>query len=648
MCGFAGFYNRSRSQFSADTNILDRMQQAIAHRGPDAEGVWTSDEFGIGLASRRLKIIDLSDAANQPMLSEQYGVVLSYNGEIYNHMQLRKELEKLGFHYKTTSDTETIITAYRAWGISCLDRFEGMFALALFDLQNQHLFLVRDRLGVKPLYFSLQNGVLTFASEIKALWHAPWMEKKINTRAWYHYLTFMVAPAPLTIFDGVYKLPAGFYMQAHGNTLNFNEWYSPVKQTSVADKRVYAIENDCIQRVQELLIDSTKKRMLADVPVGAYLSGGLDSSLNVALMSQFSNHIKTFTIAFADDASHELGWARRVANHFGTEHYELVITEKQAFDFYPTMVEQLDEPLADCVCIPFYYLSRLAHDHGMKVVQVGEGADELFFGYQTYARYAQMFSMLSKVPSSLTPSIIKKMLARCTQLFYEAQPIKHELLQNWADNKALFWSGAVAFGEVQKQDMRLMRKSMSSHHDPVLEQIYPGMRQDLDSYAVIEYHLSQLEKIYPEADFAQQMMYLELKQRLPELLLMRADKMSMATSIEAREPYLDHHLVEFMFHVPAALRFKNNTTKYLLKKAAERFLPHEIIYRSKVGFAAPTFHWFEHGQHFPEYFKRLALQGSGIKGFRAGAFVDEHMNSNTMHRAVQNWVLQQLWAFSGR
>lgn len=646
MCGFAGYYNLQRRQDTIDTELLNRMQERIAHRGPDGKGVWKSDEHQLGLAARRLSIIDLSDAGSQPMYSEKNRVVVCFNGEIYNHQQLAKELQDLGYQYNSTSDTETIINAYRAWGIKCLERFEGMFAIALFDFEKEKFYLVRDRIGVKPLYFSLQGGVLSFASEIKALWELPWIEKKLSDRASYHYLTFMVAPAPLTIFEGIYKLPAGFYAEVdQSRRASFSEWYSPLTTLTQSEKKSYESEDFCVERIRQLLIQSTQKRMVSDVPVGAYLSGGLDSSLNVALMSRFSAHIKTFTVAFADDAkNNEFQWAERVAKQFGTDHHELVISEKEAFEFYQRMVEQLDEPLADCVCIPFYYVSKLARDAGMKVVQVGEGADELFFGYPAYARYAQFFRYVVAPTQRFLPAVLRKGFGYAAESLVKSSPLKAELFANWRSARAPFWGGAIAFGESQKGVFKAFFGTDSFQHDYVLDQIYPGMQQELDSHAVVQYHLSRLKEIDPTADFGKQMLYLELKQRLPELLLMRADKMSMAASIEAREPFLDHKLVEFMLNVPEHLRFKNKTTKYLLKKAAEGILPNDIIYRPKIGFAAPTFQWLEHGRYFPKYFKDLERRGMGVTN--GLGLVNATMNKNVMHRAVQNWVLQQLWAFA--
>jgi asparagine synthase (glutamine-hydrolysing) len=360
----------------------------------------------------------------------------------------------------------------------------------------------------------------------------------------------------------------------------------------------------------------------------------------VALMSRFSTRIKTFTIAFADGTDNELAWARRVAEQFGTDHHELVISEAEAFAFYQRMIYHLDEPLADCVCIPFYYVSQLARDAGMKVVQVGEGADELFFGYPTYGSYARVNRWFWQ-PGKALPAFARRHLAGLVQPLVRNHVLRRELLQQWVDGQALFWGGALAFGEQQKR--RLFDATAALHADPMIEQMYPGMPQVADSHALVAYHLAQLAAIDPQADFGKQMLYLELKQRLPELLLMRADKMAMAASIEAREPFLDHHLIEFMLNVPTALKFKGNTTKYLLKKAAEKFLPREIIYRKKVGFGAPTSRWLERGSFFPAQLARLAQQPTLFT--RSSSLVQPSVNTNGGHRAVQNWVLQQLWAW---
>lgn len=324
---------------------------------------------------------------------------------------------------------------------------------------------------------------------------------------------------------------------------------------------------------------------MSDVPFGAFLSGGIDSSLNVALMAEEIGKVKTFTVAFSDGPeSNELNWARKVAKEFDTDHHEIIISEKEAFEFYEKMVYHLDEPLADCVCIPFYYVSKLAKDSGVTVVQVGEGSDELFFGYDIYAKYKQLHSRFWH-PTIKFPKAIKKLSFYAAKKFISKSNYL-EILKNWFENKNLFWGGAIAFNEIEKQKF-LPALADLSKEDSVVRKIYSSLNQNLDSHSFIAYHLNQLKKLDPKSDFIKQMTYLELKNRLPELLLMRADKMSMATSVEARVPFLDHKLVEFALNIPGRLKFKNNITKYILKKACEGIIPNEIIYRKKVGFAAP-------------------------------------------------------------
>ncbi|KKQ49043.1 MAG: asparagine synthase [candidate division TM6 bacterium GW2011_GWF2_38_10] len=641
MCGFAGFIAVDNPSLRPEESVLQAMQQMMVHRGPDAQRVLVDQEHQLGLAFARLSILDLSDAGMQPMWSFDRSVVVCFNGEIYNHPALRKELESLGFVYTCGADTQTIIFAYQAWGIEGLKKLDGMFAIALYDFKQRHFYLMRDRLGVKPLYFSYGQGILTFASEIKALWQAPWMKKEISDVAAYHYLTFMVSPAPLTMFKGVYKLPAGFllHLDAHKN-IRFEEWYSPVTSLTAAEKKEYDSEDFCVERITQLLIESTKKRMLADVPVGAFLSGGVDSSLNVALMAQTGARIKTFNVAFADGAEHnEAHWARMVAQQFSTEHHELIISEQDAFDFYPRMIEHLDEPLADCVCIPFYFVSKLARDAGVKVVQVGEGADELFFGYPLYAQYKLLHDAGYGWSQKIVPNPLKKMVAALAKPLVHGSSARQQIVDHWAGNKHLFWGGALAFNERQKKHMFWYDRG---YHDIVgdalLQKMMPGLSLLYDSSMIVDFHMQALRQRMPHADFCQQMLYLELKQRLPELLLMRADKMSMAASIEAREPFLDHKLVEFMFHVPAKLRYKHGTTKYLLKQVCHGLLPREIIYRRKVGFGAPTSAWFERGSFFPAYF-------NGVQQAHEQSSNDVMVSANRSGGAVQKWTLQTMWAW---
>ena len=602
MCGIAGFCNLSKSNFSVDESLLDKMQQTLAHRGPDGYRIWSSPKHEVGLVHRRLSIIDLSDAAFQPIFDVEKSIAVCCNGEIYNYVSLRAELEQLGYTFQSKSDTEVIVYAYKQWGIECLERLEGMFAIIIFDLKKNELYLVRDRIGIKPLYFSTQSGVLSFASEIKALWQLPWMHKEINPQGLYHYLTYLVTPSPMTLYKEVYKLPPAYYAKVDKNrNLTFYEWYNPLTPKQVIDPKAYKNESVCIKNIRTLLRDSVKKRLMSDVSYGAFLSGGIDSSLIVALMSELTDKVKTFNVSFADGPEYsEISWARKVARKFNTDHHEIIISEKEAFDFFEIMVYHQDEPLADCVCIPLYYVSKLLKDAGVTVALVGEGADELFCGYNSYAKYIDFYHNYWKHSQKFIPAFAKKGVYHLATKIFPHRLNHLDILNNWAQDRSLFWSGATAFSEQWKKDIFYNENSISS--DPIVEAIHKGFNQQFDSHSIVAYHLNKLKKNNPKADFLTSMIYLELKQRLPELLLMRVDKMTMATSVEGRVPFLDHALVEYGLHMPSSFKYKNGVTKYILKKAAEGIIPREVIYRKKMGFAAPTMEWFKNGTYFKPYF----------------------------------------------
>lgn len=649
MCGLAGYINLSNAQCSFDQALLNRLQQVLYHRGPDGYGAWQSPEHQVALVFTRLSILDLSDLGMQPMLDPEGTVVISFNGEIYNHRALRQELEGRGYCYRSHSDTETLLYAYKEWGIRFIERIEGMFAIALLDLQSHELYLIRDRIGVKPLYFSLQGGYLSFASEIKALWQMPWIKKSILPSSLYHYLTYMTTPAPTTMYEGVYKMPSGFYakVDVHKN-VSFHEWYMPITIISDQEKAAFENEQFCIDGIRSLLRKSVKKRMMSDVPFGVFLSGGLDSSLNVALMAQLTDRVKTFNVSFSDGPEYdEVHWARKVAQVYNTEHHEIVISEADAFNFFQTMVYHQDEPLADCVCIPLYYVSKLCKDAGVTVVQVGEGSDELFCGYSTYGRYIDLYNRYWKPSHTYIPAFAKKSVYEFMSRFLASKPMHVDVIKNWASGKSLFWTGAMAFSEHGK---RSLITNDAHVEDPIVQQIYPGLSLH-ESYGVVDYHLKKLKKIMPDADFYSSIVYLELKQRLSELLLMRVDKMSMAASIEGRVPFLDHALVEFAMHIPTHFKYRKGVTKYILKKAAEGILPKDIIYRKKMGFAAPTKRWFKQGNYFKPYFMDLLQTNRGVLGeYFNVAMIEKMMLDNQKGNrdySVQLWTLQNIMALDG-
>ncbi|MFC1854340.1 asparagine synthase (glutamine-hydrolyzing) [Candidatus Dependentiae bacterium] len=640
MCGIAGFYCLQGRFPDNAKNLLDAMQQKMAHRGPDGSGVWVSEKCGVGFAHRRLSIQDLSEKAGQPFHSQDGAITIVFNGEIYNHPKLKFELESFGHRYTTNSDTESVVNAYLEWGADCLNHLDGMFAFAIFDSRSRELFLARDRFGVKPLYFSLQGQKLSFASEIKALWELNWIKREFSESAVEKYLTFMVTPGPLTIFRGIYKLPAGFLCRVKYECEPiFEEWYSPLSAIEKNGKKDFESLDFCVSGVRNLLKESVKKRLLSDVPVGALLSGGLDSSFLVGLMAQNSAKIKTFNIHIEGSKGRdERSWAKRVAKHFGTEHYEIVIDEIKAFNFFEKMVYQLDEPLADPVCIPFYFVTKMARECGVPVVQVGEGADELFMGYDFYKKMycADRFlnGALCWMPNALKFPIHKAFRSALTKDSW----VEH-CLKNWSLGREIFWGGATALSDRDKRYLGVFASMEES--DSVVSMIFSGIRQDLASYSNIDYHMSRISRKFPESDFCQKMTYLELKQRLPELLLMRADKMSMANGVEARVPFLDHKLVEFVLNIPSKFKLGLGGRKFVLKKAAEGLLQNDVIYRRKVGFGVPIDSWLKNKKNF---FKNFCNLSNRVKSGKSRALLNSWMLGGRYLGAVRAWTYFNLIA----
>jgi len=649
MCGIAGFCNLSSSAHVFDALFLKKMHEKMSHRGPDGCGIWSSYKHEIGLSHRRLSIIDLSEKAAQPMQDAQERVVVSFNGEIYNFRSLRTQLQVAGYNFISQSDTEVLLYAYLHWGFyGMLDRLDGMFALALFDRVRNKLFCARDRIGVKPLYFSVQSEVFSFASEIKALWCLPWMYKKINKNAAYHYLTYLASPAPMTLFDGVYKLPPGYSIEIdeHRN-VTFHKWYNmldAVKSNIYDYKHQKSVEHS----LSSLLRTAVHKRMVADVPVGVFLSGGIDSSVTTALMAECTNQVNTFTVAFSDGPElDELKYARRVADFFNTRHHEILINEKDAFDCYQTMLHHQDEPLGDSVCVPLYYVAQLLKNAGVTVVQVGEGSDELFCGYAQYVKYLRM-SYAWRLSQMTVPVFARSALLTQLKKHYPRSINNLDIAYNWVHNKNLFYSGAVVFSELWKQDICSLSPGTDTDHDSIVTALMPDMQLFGNSYAMADYYRDELYKTLPRADSMQEVSYLELKHRLPELLLMRVDKMTMAHSVESRVPFLDHALVEYALGMPLKYKYAYGQTKYILKKVCENLIPKDIIYRKKMGFAAPTTRWYKEGKHFESFLQELLIQKKDdwreLLNFEC---IDRMLKENkreTVDYSYQLWAVQNLLA----
>lgn len=594
MCGIAGIISL-RGQ-AAEPSQLVLMTDEIHHRGPDGEGflITNAPEYcaqlkgqrpdaivvplqhtsHVALGHRRLSIVDLSNTAGQPMTEATGRYRIVFNGEIYNHVALRDELKQKGYAFKTDhSDTEVILNAYACWGIDCLQKFNGMWAFCLWDTQENTFFMARDRAGKKPLYYTEQRGQLYFASELKAVLANTFIPKELDHKAVYDYLTYMMVPAPGTIFKGIYKLPAAHYLFFKpGGEIKMARYWSPFNSEPV----LQLSEKEIVEGIRERIYEAARLRMLADVEVGVLLSGGLDSSINLACLSKYATKpIKAFSVGFANRKGYknEFEYAAKVAKQFNAEYHELTLKEKDFLDFFPEMVYYQDEPIADTANIPIYYIAKTARQNGVKVLLGGEGSDELFVGYELWKLSRQFANLMEGKPgmASLAAALHKNSPAKNKRLFYF----------NWYEKvrrgQPVFWSGTELRSEQQKQAM-----------------LTPEFRNSLGAYSSFE-PMQDFYHLYRATGNSEKYTWMtaaDLQYRLPDLLLARLDRMLMAASVEGRNPFLDVNVMEYAMRIPAAMKTNAGQEKSILKKAFEGILPQDIIYRKKDSFTVPLDHLF--------------------------------------------------------
>lgn len=558
MCGIVGIFDFNSKPVNEE--LLARMTRLLSHRGPDDEGTYVSGEIGFG--HRRLSILDLSNRGHQPMSNEDGTIWITYNGEIYNHLSLRKKLIDNGHRYKSQTDTETIIHLYEEDGAGCLEYLNGDFAFAIWDANKKTVFCARDRLGVKPFYYYSSDKYFIFASEIKAILLHPEVRKQLDTQALSYYLSFSVPPAPFTFFKNIFKLETGHFLLVKKNGVLVKKQY----WDAIPKEKINCSEREAIEVIHTKLKESVKERLISDVPLGVFLSGGIDSSAIVSVMSGMLNEpFKTFNVAIegncAYDESHS---AELVSRYFKTEHNSISIKFDDFDRLFESSAYHMDEPFAGQSHIPNFYLSKLARESGVSVVQVGEGSDDLFCGYSNYAlilnlmKFYYPLSRLIKTPIlTLLKSIYGKNL--------------HYSIEQATKNKEVFLGGAYMFTEKEKKF--LLKGGVNNLADPNSSYVY-----------VAKIYKDLLEK-FPQADYLDKMIYLDLKVRLPELLLMRADKMTMANSVEARFPFLDYRFVEYIMSLPTEFKYRHNKTKYIFKESLKGILPQEIISQRKQNFS---------------------------------------------------------------
>jgi asparagine synthase (glutamine-hydrolysing) len=570
MCGLAGFIRGSATP-NRDSHLgwLEAMGEAIRHRGPDAGATWLDEQ--IGLVHRRLSILDLSDAGTQPMISGSGRHVIAFNGEIYNFQDIRQELIEQGVSFRTGTDTEVLLELYEREGDDCLKRLNGMFAFAIWDRQSNSLFLARDRLGKKPLYYYQRDSEFAFASEIKALLPLPFLDTTLRADALKDFFFYQYVPDPKSIYQSVHKLPPGHCLKLSNGRVTIKKYWD----LSFGSQRPKD-EHQLQQALRQQLEEAVERRLVSDVPLGAFLSGGVDSSAVVSLMAGASEKpVTTCAIGFDSEKYDEVHYARRVAEQFGTNHHEFTVREQVA-DSLPAISRFFDEPFADPSFIPTYFVSRLARQQ-VTVALAGDGGDETFAGYGKYAIDARENQLRGLFPSVLRERLFPGLGALAGKIPHGIGRRARSLLTSLAQDPATAFYQSNRFCDpvVWNRIVTPELQRATAGYDPA------DITRDHYNNADAEDHLSRI-------------LYADFKTFLPGGILVKVDRMSMANSLETRAPMLDYRFVEFAASVPSSYKLHGSEKKYLLKRAFEGSLPHDILYRKKMGFSVPLAQWLRH------------------------------------------------------
>ncbi len=559
MCGICGFSWR-------DEKLIGRMNSQMVHRGPDQAGSFSCDDVSLG--HRRLSIIDLSEHGRQPMFNEDKTVCLVFNGEIYNFRELRSILENKGHVFASQADSEVIVHAYEEYGIEVLQKLRGMFAFAIYDQKKKTIFLARDRIGIKPLYYYFKDGRLIFASEIKAILEDSGVERRLNHQALYDYIGFEFVPAPATMFRDINKIPAGHYLIMKEGRIELKQYWDLSFKKN--DPRL--TYDEAVEKERELLDFAVKSHLISDVPLGVFLSGGLDSSALVAMMRRhISGNLKTFTIGYHDKTFSELDYAEQVARHFDTDHQVLMLDDINS-DYVEKTLWHLDEPMTDLSTVPLYLLCKQAKEH-VTVCLSGEGADESFAGYDRFkaSKLNQFFSIL---PASVRKHLVGKLIAQLPD-----QPQKKgavNMLKRFVEGANLPKEG---------KHLRWQYFSSDKQNDLLFTNSFKA-KAVFDPFRLVREYSSRCDA----DDRVNEEIYLDMRYMMTDSVLMKVDKMSMASSLEVRVPLLDHVFVEFMASLPGSWKLKGLKTKYVFRSALKGVLPDNIVNRGKQGYSLPVKH----------------------------------------------------------
>ena len=591
MCGIYGYLSPS----TIDPAVLRRMGHTLRHRGPDDEGevILDSSEVSVGLGHKRLSVIDLSPAGKQPMTNEDETIWITFNGEIYNFQEIRQKLEGKGHTFHSHSDTEVVVHLYEELGTKCLDELNGMFAFALWDAKLQTLFLARDRIGKKPLHYCVAGGHFVFASEIKALLQHPMVSRQLDFASLNKYLAFEYVPAPNSIFKAIKKLEPGCYLLFRdGAVVTSQYWDIPMEDYPISDRT----EPQYIDELKELLERAVTARLVADVPVGLFVSGGLDSGLVAAIARRAKENLECFSIGFEEASFDESRYAQQIARSLGIKHHLKIFSAKDMLSMVQRLPEILDEPLADPSILPLYLLSQFASTH-MKVVLSGDGGDELFAGYQTYQAH-KIVTFYDALPGFVKESI--KALAFHLPVSHRYLSLDFKLKQFLkgvgvsSEIRFFLWRGA--FSNAERSELLSPEIRRELHKENAYEEIYRYVRRSGLT--------KELERI----------LYLSMKLYLQDNNLVTVDRASMANGLEVRSPLLDRDVAEFVCRLPMEYKLNGLRTKYILKKAAEEFLPRNIVYRKKKGFGVPLAQWLagDLREFMLDYLSQERIQRQGI------------------------------------
>lgn len=614
MCGIAGMWE---FRGTADKDVLAGMCDTLSHRGPDDAGLFVDDESGVGLGHRRLSIIDLSAGGHQPM--QRGDLTIVYNGEIYNFAEIKKDLEKHGVHFTSTSDTEVLLRAFEVWGKQAVQKFRGMFAFGIWDARNKKLLLCRDRAGVKPLYYYSDGQRFLFASELRALLRHPNVKKELNFGAVANYLQFGHIPSPLCILAHTSKLEPGYFLEVQPSGVIQKERYWDIADTVSTDVPGMLDDDSVLAHGEAILTEAFSLRTVADVPVGVFLSGGIDSSIVTALLQKEATvPLKTFTIGFEEEGYNEAEYAKRIAQHLGTEHHELYLSSRTSLDIVRRLPDLYDEPLADASAIPTFFVSQFARSN-VKVALSADGGDELFCGYgERYTRIAQAYEKSAAFPAmaaSIARLLVQSPIAQ--------QSVRLKILASRGNIAEIFET--LAKGGNKDTALRLLNHTVDPEYARTRWALFDSLKQ---------------------FNILTQLQLFDFKTSMTDDMLTKVDRASMAVGLECREPFLDPAIIQYAMSLPPAFHRKDGEGKYVLRKILYKYVPRDLVDRPKHGFSAPVAEWLRKDLKplVEEYLDEHRIQREGI--FRPAIVAEEKQKfyaGKTGVAVLWNLLVFQMW-----